>query len=116
MENHIQNIEIINKYLDKLLSENEIVDFENRLKTDVSFKEEYKAQVMFLEGLKRQALKVEIKNAKQSYVRNKWFRYFGLTSIIVVLLLKCLFHLPLPRAILVLINCICIRRCMHVQV
>lgn len=85
MKNHIQNIELINKYLDRLLSENEIIDFENQLKTDVFFKEEYEAQVIFLEGLKRQALKAEIKKAKQSYVKNKWFKFFGIGIMLIAL-------------------------------
>lgn len=86
MENYIHNIELINKYLNKLLSENEVRDFENLLSTDPNFKTLFEEHIVFLEGLKRQSLKAEIKKGKQSYIRNKWFRYFGLTSVIVVLL------------------------------
>ena len=86
MKNDIQNIELINQYLRKTLSKKETEDFETRLKTDTSFREEYETHVIFLEGLKRQSLKQEIKKGKQSYIRNKWLRYLGFTSIIVVLL------------------------------
>ncbi|MDO5971950.1 energy transducer TonB [Flavivirga aquimarina] len=85
MKNNIQNIELINKYLNKRLSEKEVQGFEDLLKTDTDFKGLYEEHIVFLEGLKRQSLKGEIKKAKQSYVRNKWFKYFGFTSIVIAL-------------------------------
>jgi len=80
MENYIENIELINKYLNKELSEIEVKNFENRLKTDAFFKEDYEAHIVFLEGLKRQSLKGEIAKAKQTYVINKWFKFLGIIS------------------------------------
>lgn len=92
MENHIQNIELINKYLDKSLSENESNDFFNRLKTDLDFKELYEQHSLFLEGLKRQTLRSEIKIARQYYVRTKWLKFLGIsTSIVVASILTYLF-------------------------
>lgn len=86
MENNIKNIELINKYIDKLLSENEIKNFENRLKTDANFKEEYEAQALFLEGLKRQQLKSEIVKAKQTYIKVKWMKFFGVSFVALTIL------------------------------
>ncbi len=91
MENYIQHIELINDYLNKRLSEKEIQDFENRLKTDDPFAEEFDTHVLFLEGLNRQQLKGEIKKAKQSYIKNKWLKYLGLISALVLVLLLIIY-------------------------
>lgn len=96
MENHIKNIELINAFLNKLLSQNEIKGFENKLNTDVAFKEEYETQVIFLEGLKRQSLKTEIIKAKHYYVRNKWFKYLGFTSLLLLVLGFVYLNLSIP--------------------
>ncbi|MGK0253331.1 MAG: hypothetical protein ACI9OE_000799 [Mariniflexile sp.] len=79
MENYIQNIDLINKYLNKSLTKNKSKDFEKRLKIDIDFNKLYEEQVLFLEGLKRQTIKVEIKSAKQYYVRLKWFKFLGIS-------------------------------------
>ena len=107
MENYIENIELINKYLNKELSEIEVKNFENRLKTDAFFKEDYEAHIVFLEGLKRQSLKGEIAKAKQTYVINKWFKFLGIISsglavffAVVYFNAQVIFHLklyPKPR-------------------
>ncbi|WP_372755992.1 energy transducer TonB [Mariniflexile sp.] len=79
MENYIQNIDLINGYLNKTLSETEIKGFEDRLEKDEYFKELYEYHIIFLEGLKRQTLKSEIIKGKRRYVRNKWLRYLGIS-------------------------------------
>ncbi|CAH8282943.1 TonB-like protein [Mariniflexile fucanivorans] len=85
MENHIQNIESINNYLNKTLSETEVIDFEIRLENDSEFKDLYENHIVFLEGLKRQSLKGEIIKGKQRYIRNKWFRYLGILIAVLVI-------------------------------
>ncbi|PKQ45654.1 hypothetical protein [Confluentibacter flavum] len=85
MENHIQHIEFINQYLNKSLSANESEIFLNTLKTDSYFKNLYEEHIVFLEGLKRQTLKTEIKSAKQYYTKMKWFKYLGISAVIVVI-------------------------------
>ncbi|WP_343069085.1 energy transducer TonB [Hyunsoonleella aquatilis] len=85
MENQIENIELINSYLNKELTGNARTDFENRLITDEGFRVLYEEHLIILEGIKRQAIKAEIKTVKQSYVRNKWLRYFGFSGFIIVL-------------------------------
>ena len=84
MKNDIQNIELINQYLRKTLSKKEAEDFEKRLKSDESFREAYETHVILLEGLKRQSLKIEVKRAKQSYVRAKWVKFIGITVLVFV--------------------------------
>lgn len=83
MENDIQNIEFINQYLNKLLSANESEIFLNQLKTDSYFKNLYEEHLVFLEGLKRQTLKAEIKKARQHFVRAKWLK-FGVVSVVII--------------------------------
>ena len=84
MENHIQHIEFINQYLNKSLSTNESEIFLNTLKTDSYFNNLYEEHLVFLEGLKRQTLKAEIKRAKHYYTKMKWVKYIGISTAIVV--------------------------------
>lgn len=93
MENYIQNIELINQYLNKTLSKTEIQDFEIRLKTDSDFNMLYDEHTTFLEGLKRQELKTEIVRAKQSFTTAKWMRFFGGGSIIVLAIVAVVYIL-----------------------
>ena len=97
MEKYIQNIELINDFLNKRLSEKEIQDFENRLKTDTFFSKEFETHVLFLEGLKRQQLKGDIKKGKQSYVKNKWFKYLGFTSGLLVLIISVISYINVSK-------------------
>jgi hypothetical protein len=83
MENNTQHIEFINQYLNKELSFNESEIFLNRLKTDSYFKNLYEDHMIFLEGLKRQTLKAEIKNARQQYLKAKWMK-FGVISMVII--------------------------------
>lgn len=92
MENYIQDIELINNYINKTLAKTEIQDFESRLETDSGFKTVYDEHLIFLEGLKRQSLKAEIRKAKQSYVKGKWLKFFGLTSGLIIMAAIVLFN------------------------
>lgn len=92
MEKNIQNIELINQFINGLLSINEIKDFENRLQTDVDFKAIYNEHVIFLEGIKRNQLKVEIQTARKSYVQTKWLKFIGI-SIGVILVASILYSI-----------------------
>lgn len=93
MGNNIQNIELINKYLNKELSEKEISNFENLLKTDSNFNTLFDEHTTFLEGLKRQQLKTEIVKAKQTYIKVKWMKFLGIS--IVVLMVSALMYINL---------------------
>lgn len=91
MENHTQNIALINNYLNKLLTADEVNSFENRLLTDDTFKKEYDTHVIFLEGLKRYNLKTQIRKAKHIYFRNKWFKYLTFIILLLVILTYIIF-------------------------
>lgn len=87
MEHQIQHIELINDYLNQNLSENEVRDFENRLKSDADFNILFEEHRTLLEGLKRQQLKSDILEAKQSYIKGKWLRNLGFTLGLLVLVI-----------------------------
>ena len=84
MENHIKNIELINNYLKKKLSENEIQNFENRLKTDSDFNNLLDEHKTFLEGLKRQQLKSEIIKAKRAHVNAGLLKVLGVSIAVII--------------------------------
>ncbi len=76
MENHTDQIDA---YINNSLSESERLAFENKLKRDPEFYQQYQEQLILLEGIKRVGLKTEINSAKKSYLLRKWLRYFGVS-------------------------------------
>ncbi|WP_366140758.1 energy transducer TonB [uncultured Algibacter sp.] len=104
MENNIQNIELINAYLNKRLSEKEIQYFENRLKADFDFNILFNEHVTFLEGIKRQQLKVDIGKAKQSYIKSKWLKYLGFTSGLIILIISVISNINSGESIIEIPN------------
>ncbi|RAJ17995.1 energy transducer TonB [Olleya aquimaris] len=82
MDNHIQYIDLINQYLNKELSNAEVLAFKNKLKTDAEFNTIYQEHLIVLEGIKRTQLKAEIAFAKNSYIQLKWIKIIGLISVV----------------------------------
>jgi hypothetical protein len=104
MKNYIENIELINKYLKKELSEKEISNFENLLKTDSNFNTLFEEHSTFLGGLKRQQLKAEIVKAKQTYIKVKWMKFLGISMVVLMVSALIYFNLktditPKPEAL-----------------
>ncbi len=97
MENFAKNIQLINNYLNKTLSEAEVKDFEKRLENELTFKDVYEDHIVLLEGLKRQTLKLEIKKGKQTYIRNKWFRYLGISMAVLIVSTLIYFSLKFSK-------------------
>ncbi|MBD3890740.1 energy transducer TonB [Olleya marilimosa] len=87
MENYTQHIDLINQYLNKELSNTEVLAFENKLKTDAEFNAIYQEHLIVLEGIKRTQLKAEIASAKTSYIQLKWIKTIGLISVIALVLI-----------------------------
>ncbi|MBD3863243.1 energy transducer TonB [Olleya marilimosa] len=87
MENYTQHIDLINQYLNKELSNTEVLAFENKLKTDAEFNAIYQEHLIVLEGIKRTQLKAEIASAKTSYIQLKWVKTIGLISVIALVLI-----------------------------
>ena len=87
MESHIQHIELINAYLRNKLSEQDRLDFENKLETDATFKDLFKEHRTFLEGLKRQSTKTEILKGRQTYIKMKWLKMIGVSAVILALII-----------------------------
>ncbi len=84
MEKYILNIEYINNYINKLLSETERREFINSLQKDADFNNLYEEHLTFLEGLKRVKIKEEIKSAHKSYVKTKWIKYGAISVAVIV--------------------------------
>lgn len=76
MENYI---DLINAYLNKTLSQAEVLEFEKRLQIDSEFTSIYKEHIVFLNGIERVNIIEDISKAKQNYIRAKWLKYFGIT-------------------------------------
>ncbi|PKG52147.1 energy transducer TonB [Olleya sp. 1-3] len=89
MENHISQIELINQYIDKQLSATESLNFENQLESNPEFIALYQEQLIFIEGLKRTQLKLEIASAKRSYIKTKWLKIIGLVIVVLGLFFLC---------------------------
>ena len=83
METYILNIEFINNYLNNLLSKEERLNFESKLKTDAEFYTLYQDHVVFVNGLKRVQVKDDILKAKRSYTTEKWLKISGITIVII---------------------------------
>ncbi len=98
MKIDINNIELIDKYLDKRLTRDEIETVENKLKADLDFQDLFKEQFALIQGVKRAGLKQEIQIAKQSYYKFKWLKIFGISlSFIVVLLIVWMIFFNTPQ-------------------
>ncbi|WP_179009577.1 energy transducer TonB [Winogradskyella forsetii] len=74
MENYI---DLINAYLNKSLSESEVLAFENRLQSDAEFKFLYNEHLIVLKGIERTLIKEEIEEARNGFVRGKWLKLIG---------------------------------------
>lgn len=98
MKTDIKNIELIHKYLEKCLTQDEIETVENKLEADLDFQDLYKEQFALIQGVKRAGLKQEIQIAKQSYYKFKWLKLFGVSlSFIVVLFLIWMIFFNTPQ-------------------
>lgn len=85
MKNYIENIDLINAYLDKTLSKTERLSFENRLKNDTEFKQLYNEQLTILEGVNRVGVKEEIKKAYKLYKTIKLFKSVSIITSVLLL-------------------------------
>mgnify|MGYP001142528870 CR=1 FL=1 len=90
METHIQIIELINDYLNKLLSDEASSKFETRLQTDQDFSVIFKEHLLFLKGLNRIEIKEDIIQAKRSYKMQKWLKIFAVSILTISVLIALL--------------------------
>ena len=93
MKKHIQSIETINQFLNNDLSNSEQEAFHQRLKSDNEFKTLLDEQLQFLEGIKRYALRNEIKKAHRTYKRNNFFKILGVALLAISLIIIIIFSL-----------------------
>ncbi|WP_298893390.1 hypothetical protein [uncultured Psychroserpens sp.] len=83
METYNQHIELIHSYLNNLLSKEEQLNFENKLKTNVEFNTLYKEHIVFVNGLERIKIKEDIFKAKRAYTTQKWIKISGISIIVI---------------------------------
>ena len=86
MNTFIQDIELINKYLEGTLSELKKQGFIHRLATDPDFKTLYQDQLSLIEGFKRAVIRKEIIQAKRNYKFQKTTKIVGLTLLIITII------------------------------
>lgn len=83
METTIQHIELINQYLNNLLSSAAKLSLIQKLETDLEFNSLYQEHLILVEGINRAALKQDIANARKSYITNKWIKISGIGIIVI---------------------------------
>ena len=83
METYTQYIELINDYLNNILSKEAQADFESKLKSDTAFNTIYQEHLVFVNGLERIEIKDDIQNAKQSYHTEKWLKISGISILVI---------------------------------
>ncbi|MBR9913443.1 MAG: hypothetical protein GYB32_01240 [Algicola sp.] len=81
METYQQHIEIINNYINNLLSAKARINFEARLQSDQDLNTLYQEHVLFLKGLERIPLKADIVKAQRAYLTEKWLKISGIAII-----------------------------------
>lgn len=82
MRSELENIERIEKYLRNELSTEEMLDFDEQLKTGSALKSQVEVQKDMVEGIQRLSVKQSIQKAYSKYKTRKIFFRFGLGSII----------------------------------
>ncbi|WP_223032228.1 energy transducer TonB [Hanstruepera marina] len=87
MKTDIRHIELITKYLNGELSLSESQAFEERLRTDIDFKQLFNEQKAIIRGIKRAGLKEDIAIAKQRYFMAKWLKIIGVSGTAIVALI-----------------------------
>ena len=83
MEMQNQYIELINDYLNNVLSKEARLDFESKLQNDPAFNALYQEHLVFINGLKRLALKNDIQKAKQSYHIERLLKISGVSILVI---------------------------------
>ena len=82
MKTYTHYIELINDYLNNLLSEDAHKNFELKLENDSELRSLYDEHLVLLGGLTRVQIKAEISKAKRCYYTEKWLKIFGIVFLI----------------------------------
>ncbi|MCD2258092.1 energy transducer TonB [Psychroserpens luteolus] len=83
METYNQHIELIHSYLNNLLSKEEQLNFETKLKTNLEFNSLYEEHIVFVNGLERVKIKEDIFKAQRAYTTQKWIKISGISIIVI---------------------------------
>ncbi|WP_231565580.1 energy transducer TonB [Psychroserpens sp. Hel_I_66] len=82
METYTQYIELINDYLNNLLSKEVRLNFESKLQNDSEFNTIYQQHIVFVNGIERIEIKTDIQKAKRAYKVEKWLKIAGISIVI----------------------------------
>ncbi len=85
METYINQIELINDFLNNLLTGDSKSNFIKRLETDSEFNTLYQDHLIVVEGINRTVLKQEIANASQSYTTTKWMKITRIAVVVITI-------------------------------
>ncbi|OUR98152.1 hypothetical protein A9Q86_13925 [Flavobacteriales bacterium 33_180_T64] len=83
METYNQHIELINNYLNNVLSDDAKSDFKDKLQSDIAFNTLYEEHIVFLKGLDRIQIKSDIQKGKRSYHTEKWLKISGVSILFI---------------------------------
>ncbi|WP_250433763.1 energy transducer TonB [Hanstruepera flava] len=87
MKTDIKHIELITRYLNGELTLSESQAFEERLRTDIDFKQLFNEQKTIIQGIKRAGLKEDIAIARQRYFTAKWLKIIGVSGTVILALI-----------------------------
>lgn len=92
MRNELERIQLIEKYLQNQLTNEEKSTFEKQLATDPKLQEEVKLQQEVLKGIERANLKLKAQKAYQQYKQFNNFTQWGLGGLGIVLVTLAVFY------------------------
>ncbi|WMI68837.1 hypothetical protein [Mangrovimonas sp. YM274] len=84
MENYINNIELIDQYVNGLLSSEALASFEERLQYDGDFNSLYQEHLVMLGGMDRVALRAEMAKGYQAYKLGKWLKVVAVSVFVAI--------------------------------
>tara|TARA_R110002051_G_scaffold13435_4_gene44994 strand:+ start:9888 stop:11939 length:2052 start_codon:yes stop_codon:yes gene_type:complete len=84
METYITQITYINDYLNQILSPEERIAFEEKLRSDVNFKALFEEHKILLQGMRRVIIKNEIAKIHNGYLRGKFVKTLGIFFLAIV--------------------------------
>ena len=83
MRNELEEIQLIEHYLQGKLSDKHKSLFEAKMQSDPGFKASVDKQRLVLEGIEQVALKQEIKTAKSKFKKFKLMKFAGVSLIVI---------------------------------
>lgn len=84
MRRELEELALLDQYIDGLLSVSEKKDFENRLRKEPNFKQALEDQIALRKGIERKGLKEEIHAKGKGRFGKRWFWVFTLPLLLII--------------------------------